>query len=155
MLPPKHPKRGKQGHPVKYDNRSIMNGILWIAWNGVPWRELPKRYGKSQAVYAGFRLWKQRGISEHIFTSLCEDVNREHLSMDSTSCKVHQSANGGKKRNIGQLECQKVAEIRKFMPLLYRVKLRSEAGTSLLTKLTTQKPSETVASPSKINVPNP
>lgn len=34
MLPPDHPKRGKQGRPAKYDNRSIMNGMLRIAENG-------------------------------------------------------------------------------------------------------------------------
>ena len=123
-----------------------MNGILWIAGNGAPWRALPERYGKWQAMYAGFRLWTQHGIFEHIFTALREDGDMEHLLIDATFCKVHQSTNGGEKRNIRQLTCQKVAEIRKFMPLLYRVKLRSEAATSLLTKITMQKPSETVSS---------
>ena len=83
MLPPKHPKKGKQGCPAKYDSRSIMNGILWIAGNGTPWRQLPERYGKWQAVYAGFRLWIQRGRFEHIFTALREAADMEHLSTDS------------------------------------------------------------------------
>ena len=130
-----------------------MNGILWITGNGALWRALPEQYGKWQAVYAGFRLWTQRWIFEHIFTALREDADMEHLSIDSTFCKVHQSTNGGEQRNIRQLTCQKVAEIRKFMPLLYRLKLRSEAATSLLTKLTTQKPSETVSWPGEQAIP--
>ena len=97
MLPLEHPKQGKRGRPAKYDNRSIMNGILWIARNGAPWRELPERYGKWQAVYARFRLWKQLGIFEAIFAALSADADMENLSIDSTSCKVHQSANGGEK----------------------------------------------------------
>jgi len=97
MLPLEHPKEGKRGCPAKYDNRRIMNGILWIARNGAPWRELPERYGKWQAVYARFRTWKQMGLYEAIFAALSADADRENISIDSTSCKVHQSANGGEK----------------------------------------------------------
>lgn len=46
ILPPEPPKEGKHGRPAKYDNRHIMNGILWIARNGALWRKLPERYGK-------------------------------------------------------------------------------------------------------------
>ena len=97
MLPPEHPKEGKRGRPAKYDNRRIMNGILWIARNGAPWRELPERYGKWEAVYAHFRQWEKLGIYKAIFATLCIDADKENLSIDSTSCKVHQSANGGEK----------------------------------------------------------
>ncbi|MBQ6498902.1 MAG: transposase, partial [Ruminococcus sp.] len=34
MLPKEHPPEGKRGRPTKYDNRSVMNGILWIARSG-------------------------------------------------------------------------------------------------------------------------
>ena len=97
MLPPEQPKCGKRGRPAKYDNGSIMNGILWIARTGAPWRTLPERYGKWQAVYARYRQWKQLGIFETIFAALSTDADRENISIDSTSCKVHQSANGGGK----------------------------------------------------------
>ena len=96
MFPPEHSKEGKRGRPAKYENRRIMNGILWIARTGAPWRELPDRYGKWQAVYARFRLWKQLGIFAAIFAALSADADKENLSIDPTSCKVHQSANGGK-----------------------------------------------------------
>ena len=97
MLPPEQPKAGKRGRPAKYDNRCIMNGILWIARTGAPWRTLPERYGKWQAVYARYRQWKQLEIFEAIFAALSADADMENLSIDSTSCKVHQSANGGGK----------------------------------------------------------
>ncbi len=96
MFPPEHPKSGKRGRPTKYDNRSIMNGILWIARTGAQWRELPERYGKWQAVYARYRLWKQKDLFASIFVALRADADMENLSIDSTSCKVHQSSNGGK-----------------------------------------------------------
>ena len=62
MLPKEHPPEGKRGRPTKYDNRTVMNGIVWIARSGAPWRELPERYGKWQAVYARFQKWNEQGI---------------------------------------------------------------------------------------------
>ena len=100
MLPPEHPKEGKRGRPAKCDNRSALNGILWIARGGAPWRELPERYGPWQTVYSRFRKWKDMGIFEAIFKTLSIDADFENISIDSTSCKVHQSANGGGKNPL-------------------------------------------------------
>lgn len=62
MLPPEHPKAVKHGRPAKYDNRRIINGILWLAGSEAPWKERPKRCGKWQAVYARF----SQAIREYI-----------------------------------------------------------------------------------------
>ena len=48
LLPPEN--TGKQGRPRK-DNRIIMNGIVWLARSGAPWRDLPERYGSQKDVY--------------------------------------------------------------------------------------------------------
>ena len=40
LLPPEN--SGKQGRPQKC-NRTILNGIVWIARSGAPWRDLPER----------------------------------------------------------------------------------------------------------------
>ena len=97
LLPPEHLKKGKRGRPAKCDNRRAMNGILWIARGGAPWRELPERYGPWQTVYSRFRKWRDMGVFEEIFQGLSIDADFENISIDSTSCKVHQSANGGEK----------------------------------------------------------
>ena len=97
ILPPEHPKEGKRGRPAKCDNRTALNGMLWIARGGAPWRELPERYGPWQTVYARFRKWRDMGVFEAVFQTLSIDADFENISIDSTSCKVHQSANGGKK----------------------------------------------------------
>ena len=88
---------GKRGRPAKIDNRSAMNGILWIVRGGATWRELPERYGSWQTVYTRFRKWKDMGVFEAFFQALNIDADFGNISIDSTSCKVHQSANGGKK----------------------------------------------------------
>lgn len=40
LLPPEN--TGKQGCSRK-DNRTILNGMIWIARSGAPWRDFPER----------------------------------------------------------------------------------------------------------------
>jgi len=49
LLPPE--KTGKPGRPSK-DNRTMLNGMVWIARSGAPWRDLPERYGVWNSVYS-------------------------------------------------------------------------------------------------------
>ena len=41
------------GRPYN-DIRTTVNGIIWIARSGAPWRDLPERYGKWNSVYKCF-----------------------------------------------------------------------------------------------------
>jgi len=79
------------------------NGILWIAHSGAQWRLLPKQYGPWQSVYARFAKWRDEGILEAIFQTLSTDADMENLSIDSTSIRIHESANGEGKQRIRQL----------------------------------------------------
>ena len=96
LLPPE--ETGKRGRPRK-DNRTMLNGMLWIARSGAQWRELPEAYGPWQSVYARFAKWRDDGTLETVFHALSEDADMENLSMDSTCIKVHESANGGGKNS--------------------------------------------------------
>jgi len=87
---------GKRGRPRK-DDRTMLNGILWIAHSRAQWRLLPRRYGPWQSVYARFAKWWDEGILKAIFQVLSTDADMENLSIDSTSIRVHESANGGEK----------------------------------------------------------
>lgn len=94
LLPPEI--SGGRGRPRK-DNRTMLNGMLWIARSGAQWRSLPDCYGPWESVYARFCKWRDNGTLEHIFRALSAEPDKENLSIDSTSVKVHQSANGGEK----------------------------------------------------------
>ena len=87
---------GKKGRPRK-DDRTMLNGMLWMNHSGAQWRQLPERYGPWQSVYARFAKWRDDGIWEKIFTELSQDADAENLSIDSTCVKVHESSNGGEK----------------------------------------------------------
>ncbi len=96
LLPPERKPQG--GRPAK-DNRVMLNGIIYWLATGVPWRDLPERFGPWQSVYGRFRTWTLIGIWAKILEVLMETdiVEETTLMLDSTTIKVHQHASGSKK----------------------------------------------------------
>lgn len=96
LLPPEQKPQG--GRPAK-DNRLMLNGIIYWLNTGIPWRDLPERFGAWSSVYSRFRRWTQQGIWEKLFISLIEQdiVDETALMLDSTTIKVHQHGSGLKK----------------------------------------------------------
>jgi transposase len=94
LLPPEH--TGRPGRASK-DNRTALNGMLWIARSGAPWRDLLERYGSWSTLYDKFKRWSDAGVFEQIFKLLGVDAGMQNLPIYSTSIKVHQTAAGAKK----------------------------------------------------------
>ena len=90
-------RTGEPGRPCATPNRNVLNGGLWIGHTGSQWSELPERYGKKSTIHERFKSWKDGGVLETIFTELSKGFDIQDLSMDSTSCKVHQHAAGAKR----------------------------------------------------------
>lgn len=97
LLPPEI--SGKQGRPAK-SNRTILNGMIWIARSGAPWRDLPERYGAWQTVYSRFRKWIEDGILDNIFRVLSLEAELTELSIDASIVKAHQHSAGVKKGGL-------------------------------------------------------
>jgi transposase len=96
LLPPERKPQG--GRPAK-DNRVMLNGIIYWLATGVPWRDLPERFGPWETVYGRFRTWTLQGVWEDVMAALIEQdiVDESTLMLDSTTVKVHQHASGSKK----------------------------------------------------------
>jgi transposase len=94
LLPPI--RTGQKGRPAK-DHRIMLNGIVWLARSGAPWRDLPERYGSWKSVYSRFCNWRDKGVLLCVFSALSADADLENLLIDSTTVKVHKSAVGVKK----------------------------------------------------------
>ena len=87
---------GTPGRPPN-PHRPIINGIVWIARSGAPWRDLPERYGPWETVYTRFRELVGNGVLVKMFHDLNIDADMQDVSLDSTSIRVHQHGTGAKK----------------------------------------------------------
>jgi putative transposase len=80
------------------DNRRFVNAVLYVARTGIPWRDLPERYGHWNSVWRRFDRWCANGVWTKIAAVLGEP-DLEELHLDSTSLKVHQSVCGSRRRS--------------------------------------------------------
>ena len=70
------------------DNRLFVEAVIYRYKTGIPWRDLPKRFGDFRVVHTRFSRWS--GIWEKIFKTLSEDdVDNEYAMIDSTIVLVH------------------------------------------------------------------
>ena len=93
------PERKPQGGRPGKSNREMLNAMIYWLNTGVPWRDLPERFGPWQSVYSRFRAWTKAGVWEAVLTNLIQQdiVDETTLMLDSTTVKVHQHASGAKK----------------------------------------------------------
>ncbi len=97
------PKSGQRGGRWA-SHRRVINGILYRLRTGVPWRDLPVRFGPWKTVYERHRRWSADGTWDEVFTAVLADADAEGridwsmVSVDSTSCRAHQHAAGALRR---------------------------------------------------------
>ena len=102
LLEPHLPPLGGRGGRWN-DHRTVLNGILFRIRTGVPWRDLPERYGSWKTVYERHRRWSADGTWDRILQSVQADADHRpvdppgEVGVDSTSCRAHQHAAGARK----------------------------------------------------------
>jgi transposase len=95
------PPQGR-GRP-RVDDRLIVEGIIWRLATGVPWRDLPDRFGSWRTVYSRFRRWQQAGVWERALATLqaeadaAGEVDWALHFLDGTVVRAHQHAAGAQK----------------------------------------------------------
>lgn len=111
---------GKVGDPGRsaQDNREFVEAVLFVARTGIPWRDLPPKFGSWNSVYRRFARWSERGVWESLFAELSKGGDFEEVSIDSTAVRAHQHAAGAqKKRDLKRLAALGEGLQRKSMPL--------------------------------------
>ena len=93
VLGPLMPEARKRG---RADDRKIMNAIFYVLRTGMPWRDLPERYGPYTTAYNRFNRWSRRGIWKRIFDALASKSRDSLYLIDSTIVKAHRAASGAK-----------------------------------------------------------
>jgi transposase len=95
------------GRPPIWSKRQLIDGIRWRTRAGVPWRDVPERYGPWQTVYGLFRRWQRDGTWAGVVTGLQAQADADGLitwdvSVDSTVNRAHQHAAGARKRGTSR-----------------------------------------------------
>lgn len=99
LLPPPPTGRGRP----RRDDRLIVDAIIWRLATGVPWRDLPERFGSWRTVYSRFRRWQQAGVWERVLATLqaqadaAGDLDWARHFLDGTTVRAHQHAAGAQK----------------------------------------------------------
>jgi len=88
------PKQGRG--PLRKDDRTVLNGIFYILRTGVPWRDLPDRYGPRTTIYNRYVRWGERGVWQRIFDALATECEDALIFIDSSIVKAHRAAAGSK-----------------------------------------------------------
>ena len=86
---------GYQGKQA--DNRLFVNAVMFVAKCGIPWRDLPERFGNWNTVYTRFRRWAKKGVWQQVFKDMA-DREVTTLLIDSTAIRVHQHGSGALKK---------------------------------------------------------
>lgn len=104
LLPPQKPAVGRPSH----NHRTIINGILWVLRTGVPWGDLPERYGTWETVSGRFYHWRRTGLWSQLLAQLQQqadadgNLNWDIHFVDGSVIRAHQHAGGAKRGNSTQ-----------------------------------------------------
>jgi transposase len=91
---------GREGHvgATAADNRLFLEAVLYRYRAGIPWRDLPERFGDWKNVHQRLRRWCESGVIESIFKALAVDSDNEYMMLDSSIVRAHQHSAGARKK---------------------------------------------------------
>jgi transposase len=78
------------------NNRLFVEAVLYRDRAGIPWRDLPERFGHVRKVHTRFRRWAKTGVWERVFGVLAQEADNEYAMIDSTIVRAHQHSAGAK-----------------------------------------------------------
>jgi transposase len=80
------------------DNRRFIEAVLFRYRAGIPWRDLPERFGDWKNTHRRFSRWAKSGVWQLVFRHLAEDADNEYAMIDSTIVRAHQHSAGAQKK---------------------------------------------------------
>ena len=103
---------GREGHVggTAADNRLFVDAVLYRYRAGIPWRDLPERFGSWKVVHQRFGRWAKSGVFERIFKLLASDHDNEYMMIDATIVRAHQHSAGARKKTASSRSADRVAD---------------------------------------------
>lgn len=109
-LKPLLPSR-PQGRKSKRGDRLFVDAVIFRTKTGVPWRDLPERFGPWRSVYTRFLNWANKDVWPQLFRELHVDIDDSASIVDGSVVRAHQDASGGRGVWVPEIL---TAEFRKF-----------------------------------------
>jgi len=88
------------------NNRLFVEAVLYRYRAGIPWRDLPERFGDFRVIHTRFSRWAKKGIWQDIFEVLSEQSDNDYQMIDATIVRAHKhaaGAKGGQMKPLGAL----------------------------------------------------
>jgi transposase len=91
---------GRIGHVgvTAQDNRRFVEAVLYRYRAGIPWRDLPERFGDWKNIHRRFSRCATAGEWERVFEHLASEADNEYAMLDSTIVRAHQHSAGAPKK---------------------------------------------------------
>jgi len=91
---------GRVGHVggTARDNRRFVEAVLYRYRAGIPWRDLPERFGGWKNTHTRYSRWAQGAVWERVFGALSADADNEYAMIDATIVRAHQHSAGARKK---------------------------------------------------------
>jgi len=101
---------GREGTPGAraFDNRLFVEGVLYRYRAGIPWRDLPGRFGDWKNCHRRHSRWSDKGVWVKVFSHLSADKDNEYAMIDATIVRAHQHSAGYKKGDLRSKRSGKV-----------------------------------------------
>jgi transposase len=80
------------------DKRLFVEAVLYRYRAGIPWRDLPERFGHFGKVHTRFSRWAKSGIWKQVFDHLATDADHEYAMIDSPIVRAHPHSAGARKK---------------------------------------------------------
>jgi transposase len=124
-LLPRAPRSAKGGRP-SIDDRSALNGILFVRHTGIPWEDLPQEmgFGRGMTCWRRLRDWQNDGVLERLHLALLarfrgyDAIDWSRVSIDGASVASPRGRTGRAEPDRGKLGSKRyIAVDRQGIPL--------------------------------------
>ena len=87
---------GRLGHVgvTAADNCLFVKAVLYWYRAGLPWRDLPERFGGRKNVHRRHSRWSKSGVWKQVVRHLAADADNEYAMINSTFVRAHQHSAG-------------------------------------------------------------
>src|SRR6516162_3489439 len=78
--------------------RRFVEAVLYRYRAGIPWHDLPDRFGDWKNTHQRFTRWAKKGVWQRLFEHLAAEADNEYAMIDSTIVRAHQHSAGALKK---------------------------------------------------------